>query len=64
MKWSNNKGQARQSHTPGQRAAHYLELLPLEYNLRKCILFKDNMLRTGGTAAFSLTANAKVREKK
>ena len=33
-------------HTP--QAAHYLELLLLEYNLRKCILFKDSMLRTGG----------------
>lgn len=29
-------------------AAHYLELLLLEYNLRKCILFKDSMLRTEG----------------
>jgi len=36
----------RRAHTP--RAAHYLELLLLEYNLRKCILFKDNMLRTEG----------------
>ena len=42
------QGQAMQAHNPKQQ--HYLELLLLEYNLRKCILFKDSMLRTWGTS--------------
>jgi hypothetical protein len=50
---------------PAPKAAHYLELLLLEYNLRKCILFKDDsMIKLHQGGCFRLSPHFKPEQEK